>query len=267
MKVFISDLHLGDGTRTEDFHRDNQFLKFLDFVEKNAAELIIVGDLLELWQSDLDKILFTHNEVINRILVLSKKIKITYVVGNHDYVPFARLVNPDIGIVLTYEDKKHKLIAEHGFAYDIFNNYKNPLQSIKWPLGEYFAVVIGGLERIIHRDIDNWAKDRLEKIDDFLHHAAFIRNKVTPSSEDYLKKGGHFGEFQKAVENHIDNGKRIVVFGHTHRAQLEETKKGIYANCGTWVDGSNPTYIALSDEKIELREALTHKVIKAIELR
>ncbi len=27
MKIFISDLHLGDGSRTDDFHHEGQFLK------------------------------------------------------------------------------------------------------------------------------------------------------------------------------------------------------------------------------------------------
>ncbi len=41
---------------------------------------------------------------------------------------------------------------------------------------------------------------------------------------------------------------------------------GIYANCGTWVEGSEPTYIAYQKEAIELREGLTHNIIKKIAL-
>jgi UDP-2,3-diacylglucosamine pyrophosphatase LpxH len=37
MKIFISDLHLGDGSRTDDFHRDKEFLEFLEFVESQGA--------------------------------------------------------------------------------------------------------------------------------------------------------------------------------------------------------------------------------------
>ena len=36
MKVFISDLHMGDGSRTDDFHRDKELLNFLEFVEREA---------------------------------------------------------------------------------------------------------------------------------------------------------------------------------------------------------------------------------------
>jgi UDP-2,3-diacylglucosamine pyrophosphatase LpxH len=95
-----------------------------------------------------------------------------------------------------------------------------------------------------------------------LQEAIAIRNKVTPATKEYLRRGGHFGEFQEAVKNHMNHGAKIVIFGHTHRCQLQMMEKGIYANCGSWVDGVNPTYIAYYQERIELKEAFTHKTIK-----
>jgi UDP-2,3-diacylglucosamine pyrophosphatase LpxH len=266
MKIFISDLHLGDGSRTDDFHRDKDFLEFLEFVQSQAKELIIVGDLLELWQADLDKVLFEHNEVINKLLSLREKIKVTYVVGNHDYIPFIKFIDSAAGICLEYHDAESGILAEHGFKYDIFNRYKNPLKAIKWPIGRYFSLSIANLERLVHPDADEWSKNALINVDKFLHEAMLIRNKVTPATKEYLKKGGHFGEFQKAVDNHIDRGARIVIFGHTHKCQLQGLKKGIYANCGAWVDKNTPTYIACYKERIELKEGLTHKTIKQLSL-
>ena len=67
---------------------------------------------------------------------------------------------------------------------------------------------------------------------------------------------------QKRTCGRIDKGARVVIFGHTHRCQLESIHKGIYANCGTWVDSATPTYIAYDTGKIWLREALNHKIIK-----
>ena len=262
MKIFISDLHLGDGSRTDDFNRDKELLKFLEFVGNEASELIIVGDLFELWQANMDKILFRHNEVVNKLLSLKNNIKVTYVIGNHDYIPFIKFINSGVGISLEYRDVENGIIAEHGHKYDIFNRYKNPLQSIKWPSGRRFALLAASLERLVNRDADVWLEKALEKTEDFFGHAALIRNKITPSSQEYLKKGGHFGEFDQAVKKHINNGAKIVIFGHTHRCQLVTIGKGIYANCGTWVDNVTPTYIAHHKEGIELREALSHKIIE-----
>ena len=264
MKIFISDLHLGDGSRTDDFNRDKELLKFLEFVGNEAKKLIIVGDLFELWQASMDRILFRHNEVVNKILSLRNKIRLRYVVGNHDYIPFIKFIDSGVGISLEYRDAENGIIAEHGNRYDVFNRYKNPLQSISWPRGRRFALLAASLERFVNRDADVWLEKALEKTEDFLGHAALIRNKVTPSSQEYLKKGGHFGEFEEAVKSHMNNGAKLVIFGHTHRCQLEKIDKGIYANCGTWVDNATPTYIACHRDRVELREALTHKIIKQL---
>ena len=264
MKIFISDLHLGDGSRTDDFHRDKEFLEFLEFVESQAQELIILGDFLELWQADLDRVLFRHSEIINKLLCLRNKINLTYVIGNHDYIPFVKFIDSDEGICLEYRDSENAIVAEHSHRYDIFNRYKNPLKSIKWPPGKQFSLFIAGLERLIHPNVDKWTKKAMRGLDQFLREAMLIRNRITPSTKEYLRRGGHFGEFDQAVRNHIKTGARIVVFGHTHKSQLQIIDKGIYANCGAWVDGTTPTYIAYDKHRIELREALTHKVIKQL---
>ena len=120
MKIFISDLHLGDGSRTDDFHRDKEFLKFLDFVQSEAEELIILGDFLELWQADLDRVLFRHSKIINKLLALKDKIKVTYVIGNHDYIPFVRFAQAYTSMCLEYRDPQSGIMAEHGHRYDIF---------------------------------------------------------------------------------------------------------------------------------------------------
>jgi UDP-2,3-diacylglucosamine pyrophosphatase LpxH len=267
MKIFISDLHLGDGSRTDDFHRDKEFLEFLEFVKDQAQELIILGDFLELWQADLDRVLFTHSEVINKLLSLRNKLKITYVIGNHDYLPFVKFTDSNLGICLQYRDIQNGIIAEHGHRYDIFNRYRNPLKSIKWPVGRQFTVFVAGLERLIHPDVDKWAKKAMENLDGFLQEAIFVRNKVRPTTKEYFRRGGHFGEFEQAVNNYIDKGEKIVIFGHIHRCQLRIVNKGVYANCGAWVDDVEPTYIAYYKDRIELKEALTHRMIKQIGLK
>lgn len=267
MKIFISDLHLGDGSKTDDFHRDKEFLEFLDFAQSQAEELIILGDFLELWQADLDRVLFHHSQVINKLLVLRQKIKVTYVIGNHDYIPFVKFKDLGIGICLEYRDKESGIVAEHGHRYDIFNRYKNPLKSIKWPVGKYFTLFLASLERWVHPNIDILARNVAENIDEFLQEAMAIRNKVTPTMKEYIKRGGHFAEFNEAVKRHINQGERIVIFGHTHKAQLQNVENGIYANCGAWTDGTVPTYIAYKHKRIELVNALTHNVVKGLEVQ
>ena len=267
MKIFISDLHLGDGSRTDDFHRDKELLEFLEFVERESKELIILGDFLELWQADLDRVLFQHSEIINKLISLKNKVEITYVIGNHDYIPFVKFIDSGLGVCLEYHDSENGIIAEHSHRYDIFNRYKNPLKSVKSPPGKQFTLFVAGLERLIHPDIDKWTKKAIVNLDQFLQEAISIRNKVTPSTKEYLRRGGHFGEFEQAVKNHIKQGARIVIFGHAHKPQLQIIEKGIYANPGAWVDNARPTYIAHYKDRIELNDALTKKIIKQLPLK
>jgi hypothetical protein len=62
LTVFISDLHLGPGKedtgeewlRIEDFRWEKEFDEFATFIAKesdNNTDLIIIGDMFELWQS------------------------------------------------------------------------------------------------------------------------------------------------------------------------------------------------------------------------
>lgn len=266
-KIFISDLHLGDGSGSDDFHQTEPILQLLDLIEKEAEELIILGDLFELWQADLDKVLFIHNDILKKLFSLRKRLRLTYVVGNHDYIPFARFVEFDIGIKLEYRDESQGIVAEHGNRYDIFNRFSDPrLAIIKQPAGRYFSGMVGRLERIIHPDFDRWLKKGIEQMDGFLQQAIEVKNKIPPSSKEYLDRGGHYGEFEEAVKNHIRNGAKLVVFGHTHKAQLNRIEDGIYANCGAWTGEIEPTYVASYVDRVELRDGINHKSLKKLEL-
>ena len=65
---------------------------------------------------------------------------------------------------------------------------------------------------------------------------------------------------------YINKGAKIVIFGHIHKWQLQPIGKEVYANCGAWVDNVEPTYIACYRDRMELKEALSHKIIKQCNL-
>ena len=251
MKFFISDLHLGDGSKADDFNYTEQFLKFLDFAKGHCEELIIAGDLFELWQCDLDKIFFHHDRVIEGLLTFAKEKSLFYIIGNHDHIPFVKYIDSGINTSLEYHDEKFSLHAEHGNQYDIFNRYEDPRLAVKNRWGRTASYICGWAERIIHPDIDEWSRKVVE-----------IKNKITPSSKEYLEKGGDFTEYEKAAKDIINKGKKIVVFGHTHKAKLVRFDKGLYANCGCWCGSIKPTYVAIDDKGVEVRDGITHSVIK-----
>lgn len=249
MKIFISDLHLGDGSKADDFHRDKEFLDFLTYIEDNHAELIVLGDLYELWQCDLDKIAWTHSAVLNRLKSLVVP-EATYIYGNHDYFPFSKYSSG------TY--KKDNIFAQHGHQYDIFNRYKNPLFNLKWPIGKYVTVLLGEIERWFCKDVDVWAEKMRDKFGSFLWEAANLQNRGHYTSDSTI-------HMLRVNAYRILRDNNIVIFGHTHKAILENFYTGIYANCGAWVDNVEPTYIAVTENGgVELRNGLNHKIIKLL---
>lgn len=266
-KIFISDLHLGDGSRADDFHLTDEFLRFLDVIEPQASQLIVVGDLLELWQADLDKIVFHHNKIIERLLILAGKKRLIYIIGNHDHIPFTKYLNPQLNILLEFKDRESGVWAEHGNQYDIFNRYKDPGMAVRNRRGRNISYLVGWAERILHPDFDEWAANKLLKEGGaFLKQAAKIKNRLTPSSKEYYKRGGDLSEYEQAAKGLISNGNRIVIFGHTHQPVLKRLATGVYANCGCWCSKELPTYIRVKEDKIELVSGIDHKAINSLEL-
>jgi len=77
----ISDLHMGDQGPRDNFNgREKQLMSLLDMVESNGGRLIICGDLFELWQSNISKVITKRLWLLDRLA----KMGAIYVLGNHD---------------------------------------------------------------------------------------------------------------------------------------------------------------------------------------
>ena len=79
----ISDLHLGDGGPRDNFAvngHEKALMSFLDMVQDNKGRLIICGDLFELWQSNISKVVTKRIWLLDRLAAMGA----IYVLGNHD---------------------------------------------------------------------------------------------------------------------------------------------------------------------------------------
>jgi len=240
MKTFISDLHLGDGSKADDFHFDTELHRFL-VVYPNTK---ILGDGHEFWQADWDKIVWAHPAVSQQLLLAISQGNYFY--GNHDYLPFAKIC-PEF-----YEDDL--IFAQHGHQHDVFNKNQNPMQSLKkpkTPIGKYITQVVGWLERLIHPDMDDYLLQLKKKHGDFLWIAAELQNKEN--------------ELARSQKYNLSS-KKITIEGHSHEPDVIKFPTGkIYANCGSWV-GSEPTYIQVNDNTVQLRDGLDYRVIKEVKI-
>ena len=228
-KIFISDLHLGDGSKSDDFHRDDELS---DLITKYwDDDKYIVGDVAELWQAHLDKIMWAH-EGIWKILKASGT---TFIHGNHDYLPFSKFWPEH------YED--NLIYAEHGHQLDIYNN--TSMFNLKWPIGKYVTLAVGWMEKLFHKDADEFL---LKKYGEFKYMAAKLQGA------------------EKRLGFPI-KPQSIYIAGHTHKADLFKIKR-IWANCGAWVDGVEPTYVEVEENEkqnvviVRLRNGITYEIMK-----
>ena len=117
----ISDLHLGDGTRSDAFMgKDQQLLAFLQKVRSEGAHLVINGDALDFHQAwSFTRILRAHSELLGELSRMAETTGVTYIWGNHDYdiqlfkdiLRFRVLSSLDLGTTVR---------IVHGYEFDPF---------------------------------------------------------------------------------------------------------------------------------------------------
>jgi len=90
MILVVSDVHLAEKADDPQTREDDaEFLEFLDYIAsdllKNGGELVLLGDIIDLWRRDFVKAMLESEPVISKLMEMRSKINIHYLVGNHDY--------------------------------------------------------------------------------------------------------------------------------------------------------------------------------------
>jgi len=170
-RLFLSDLHVGDGTAKDDFEFDEEFVKLLETFEAEDVELIINGDFLEISKSRrlkklglvplsvvferlepevVDDIVLNHERLFKKLAEFAKKKKVYYVVGNHDFYMlkmdklrrrFWELLGVRIPICSHVYLDDWKILVFHGHQFDVTNRLSFDAKSRELlpPLGDYAA--------------------------------------------------------------------------------------------------------------------------------
>ncbi|MFH0776870.1 MAG: UDP-2,3-diacylglucosamine diphosphatase [Patescibacteria group bacterium] len=278
--IFISDLHLGAGA-ANDFHESYHLHRLLDYAAENASELVILGDLLELLQSEFLEIYAEHHSIFEHFFALAEKIPVKYILGNHDAAA-AIDVNPrgksaflgsKIQVLPEYENLPLKIFAAHGHQFSLANRHDNILDFAEVSVGDRVTKFVGWMERNIHPKIDNWMESLYFKYRKLMHR--FSRNAknfaylVTPANPLYRALGGDFAEYETAARNVLASERySVCVFGHTHIPQIKALEDKIYANSGSWV-GENqitepPIFLDIDANFVRMIDARTFEVIGSV---
>ena len=211
--IIISDLHLG--SRICQAKLISQFLHQL-----NTKELILNGDVFDSF--DLRPLKKHHWKVICQLRKLAKKIKVVWIIGNHDG-PTNNL-STLLGIEVLEEyvliNNNTKILILHGHQFDNFMN-KHPMLT---HIGDFIYHM---MQRV---DPSFWIARNAKKMSKL-----FLRNakKVKTKAVAYAKK--------KKCD--------IVITGHTHKPESLDN----YYNSGSWAE-LPAHYIEITDGIITLKE-------------
>lgn len=219
--IFISDVHLG----TTDCKAD----LLLNFLSNNSSEkLYLVGDIIDGWkiQQNRWKWKKSHTDVIRKILKLSKKTHVIYVIGNHD--EFFRPLLPygiSFGNIELCNQAEHlgangkRYLVTHGDLFDGITSLA-PWLSFLGDKAYDFALFINNKYNFIrHRlglgywSLSSYLKGRVKKAVSFIFQ--FEQNMV-----EYCRRKKFDG----------------VICGHIHTPEIKKIQEIEYMNDGDWVE-------------------------------
>ncbi len=193
LRVFISDMHMGDGYLSDDFSFDDELIDLIDSLTGSSreTELIILGDGLELLESRavkemglvpfedvvdnvdpgiIDDIYLSHADFFSSLKRFTRVHKLRYVIGNHDYYflrnyklrdKFFSYLGNDSNISFSpyFYDRMNGIFAIHGSNFDPGNRFGKDKKSgeIIPPIGDFMAryMMINFQEVLLNGDIPN----------------------------------------------------------------------------------------------------------------
>ena len=267
---FISDTHLGDGSGADRFRYPDQLMALLQKIQSEPnAELVLLGDIMELWATSLEPVLITHAPVFYQLGQLAVTHRITYVVGNHDCLPWYYFVGQGTGniqVVETFTAARGALVAVHGHQFDPYNKVKLEDGHVKAPWTRRLVQAVGLVDRVAGASSGEALSDlgdTLERmvaadgpLQPFLAEARRVLQRQSPGERGYPAGESAYVE---GATSFMRKGARYVVMGHTHHPLSRQFGSRTYVNTGSWVwDKYPPTYGRFFRGALDLLDADTH---------
>jgi UDP-2,3-diacylglucosamine hydrolase len=83
---FFSDAHLGLGTPEEDRLKEMRLIRFLDFIQHDAEQIFIVGDLFDYWFEYKTVVPKKYFRLFAKLAEITERgIRVFFTAGNHDF--------------------------------------------------------------------------------------------------------------------------------------------------------------------------------------
>ncbi|MEW6061107.1 MAG: UDP-2,3-diacylglucosamine diphosphatase [Bacteroidota bacterium] len=233
---FFSDVHLGLHDRQREREKEQRLLSFLNYVQTNAEQLFILGDLFDYWFEYKSVIPRGYHHVLSKLGVLVESgVKVHYLAGNHDFW-LKDFFPKELGIPvykdpLSTELYGKKFYLHHGDGLALNDTgYRILKKILRHPLSIF-------LFSLVHPDI-----------------TAPIARGSSRTSREYTgnKDYGETDGMMLFATKKINEGVDVVLMGHRHKPLKQQINNGIYINLGDWISYS--TYAEFDGATIELKQ-------------
>lgn len=239
---FASDQHFGIPDAVGSKKREERFIRWMDFIKKDAQVLFLMGDLFDFWHEWKYVVPKGYIRVLGKIAELKDSgIDIYFFVGNHD-LWMKNYFEEELGIPVFFEKRYYevcdkKFLLAHGDGLGPGDKgYKRMKKIFTNPLAQWSF-------RWLHPDI-------AMRIANYMSQ----KNKMISGIEDQ-KFLGEDKEFliiyskEKLKMEKID----FFVFGHRHLPMiLDLEKEAKYINLGDWI--SYFTYGVFDGQQFDLKK-------------
>lgn len=238
---FISDIHLGLGSREEEKKKENEFLAFLKHILPTTEQLFIAGDLFDFWFEYATVIPKGFHRTLAAIQEFTeRKIPVHFLAGNHDFW-MRDFFQTELGVQVYREPFVARaggktVYLHHGdglAANDLGYRLIKPILRNRFAIAAY---------RWLHPDFGV----RLAR-------GSSRTSRQYTSTKNYGEEEALAAFAGRKIREGID----IVVMGHRHAPVLQEMGGGVYVNLGDWI--SHRTYGELSEGIMKLRTWNDHQ--------
>jgi UDP-2,3-diacylglucosamine hydrolase len=232
---FFSDAHLGLGSQEEDRQKELRLIRFLNFAQRDAAQIYIVGDLFDYWFEYKTVVPKNYFRLFAKLTELrDQNIRLFFIAGNHDF-----WVKDYFHDELGMEIHRHPVATDIGGKKFLIHHGDGLLKDdlgykiLKKILRSKINIFLFSL---IHPDITGW-----------LARWSSRTSRQYTSNRKYESSG-----MTDFAARKIQEGYDFVVMGHNHVPTCQTIGNGVYVNLGDWIFEN--TYAVFDGKKLQLKK-------------
>ena len=232
---FFSDAHLGIGSKEEDLQKELRLIRFLHRIQKDAAQVYIVGDLFDYWFEYKTVVPKRYFRLFATFAELSERnIRLFFIAGNHDFW-VNNYFRDELGMEVHVHPVEADIDGKRFFIHHGDGLLKDDLgyKILKKILRSKFNIFLFSL---LHPDLAGW-----------LAHWSSKTSRQYTSKRTYESSGMVEFATQK-----IREGFDFVIMGHNHVPSRQTIGSGVYVNLGDWI--TENTYAVFNGKQLALKK-------------